>query len=206
MRKKTGQASREKPAESYVSYITDYIRSHPIVWSVTRKASNIQFVYVYNSSAPHAASSYRSAVAPFAPYAAERTPHPHSRPHPPPQELLPSDTEQLADEEDEEPEEERAGSGPSIKPLIAIAGPATTTIPEAAGSRQETAAATKEGQDSSMAVARKKQDDKYLLALRELVTSGTGGNRQCFDCGQKGPTYVNMTIGSFVCTRCSGVL
>ncbi|XP_032583495.1 arf-GAP domain and FG repeat-containing protein 1 isoform X1 [Drosophila sechellia] len=57
-----------------------------------------------------------------------------------------------------------------------------------------------------MAVVRKKQDDKYLLALRELVASGTGGNRQCFDCGQKGPTYVNMTIGSFVCTRCSGVL
>ncbi|XP_034667211.1 arf-GAP domain and FG repeat-containing protein 1 isoform X4 [Drosophila subobscura] len=56
-----------------------------------------------------------------------------------------------------------------------------------------------------MAVVRKKQDDKYLLALRELVTSGAG-NRQCFDCGQKGPTYVNMTIGSFVCTRCSGVL
>ncbi|KAH8238006.1 hypothetical protein KR032_010556 [Drosophila birchii] len=57
-----------------------------------------------------------------------------------------------------------------------------------------------------MAVVRKKQDDKYLLALRELVASGAGGNRQCFDCGQKGPTYVNMTIGSFVCTRCSGVL
>ncbi|KAH8276426.1 hypothetical protein KR018_006919 [Drosophila ironensis] len=57
-----------------------------------------------------------------------------------------------------------------------------------------------------MAVVRKKQDDKYLLALRELVAGGTGGNRQCFDCGQKGPTYVNMTIGSFVCTRCSGVL
>ncbi|KAH8266471.1 hypothetical protein KR044_001516, partial [Drosophila immigrans] len=52
---------------------------------------------------------------------------------------------------------------------------------------------------------RKKQDDKYLLALRELVNSGAG-NRQCFDCSQKGPTYVNMTIGSFVCTRCSGVL
>uniref|UniRef100_A0A1A9X5T7 Arf-GAP domain-containing protein n=1 Tax=Glossina brevipalpis TaxID=37001 RepID=A0A1A9X5T7_9MUSC len=56
-----------------------------------------------------------------------------------------------------------------------------------------------------MAVVRKKQDDKYLEALRELITTG-GGNRQCFDCGQKGPTYVNMTIGSFVCTRCSGVL
>lgn len=176
---------------------------------MTRKASNIQFVYVYNSSAPHAASSYRSAVAPFAPYAAERTSHP--RPHPPPQELLPSDTEQLADEEEEpepEPEEERAGSGPSIKPLIAIAASQRSSQPEAAGSRQETAkeAPIKEGQDTSMAVARKKQDDKYLLALRELVTSGTGGNRQCFDCGQKGPTYVNMTIGSFVCTRCSGVL
>ncbi|XP_037910010.1 arf-GAP domain and FG repeat-containing protein 1 isoform X3 [Hermetia illucens] len=58
-----------------------------------------------------------------------------------------------------------------------------------------------------MAVVRKKQDDKNLKTLRELVTSGgSGGNRQCFDCGQKGPTYVNMTIGSFVCTRCSGVL
>lgn len=56
-----------------------------------------------------------------------------------------------------------------------------------------------------MAAVRKKQDDKYLEALRELITTG-GGNRQCFDCGQKGPTYVNMTIGSFVCTRCSGVL
>lgn len=58
-----------------------------------------------------------------------------------------------------------------------------------------------------MAAVRKKQDDKYLEALRELITKGGGGgNRQCFDCGQKGPTYVNMTIGSFVCTRCSGVL
>lgn len=59
--------------------------------------------------------------------------------------------------------------------------------------------------NQTMAVVRKKQDDKYLEALRELITLG-GGNRQCFDCGQKGPTYVNMTIGSFVCTRCSGVL
>lgn len=57
----------------------------------------------------------------------------------------------------------------------------------------------------NMAMVRKKEGDKYLEALRELITTG-GGNRQCFDCGQKGPTYVNMTIGSFVCTRCSGVL
>lgn len=31
-------------------------------------------------------------------------------------------------------------------------------------------------------------------------------NKQCFDCGQRGPTYVNMTIGAFVCTKCSGML
>ncbi|XP_058819633.1 uncharacterized protein DDB_G0283357 isoform X1 [Topomyia yanbarensis] len=55
-----------------------------------------------------------------------------------------------------------------------------------------------------MAVVRKKQDDKILKTLRELV--GIGGNKQCFDCGQKGPTYINMTIGSFVCTTCSGIL
>lgn len=55
-----------------------------------------------------------------------------------------------------------------------------------------------------MAVVRKKQDDKVLKTLRELV--GIGGNKECFDCGQKGPTYINMTIGSFVCTTCSGIL
>lgn len=55
-----------------------------------------------------------------------------------------------------------------------------------------------------MAVVRKKQDDKILKTLRELVT--IGGNKECFDCGQKGPTYINMTIGSFVCTTCSGIL
>lgn len=57
---------------------------------------------------------------------------------------------------------------------------------------------------TDMAVVRKKQDDKNLKILRELVS--LSGNKQCFDCNQKGPTYVNMTIGSFVCTRCSGVL
>ncbi|XP_021700514.1 arf-GAP domain and FG repeat-containing protein 1 isoform X2 [Aedes aegypti] len=55
-----------------------------------------------------------------------------------------------------------------------------------------------------MAVVRKKQDDKVLKTLRELVS--VGGNKECFDCGQKGPTYINMTIGSFVCTTCSGIL
>lgn len=54
------------------------------------------------------------------------------------------------------------------------------------------------------ALVRKKQDDKNLKILREIVL--LGGNRQCFDCEQKGPTYVNMTIGSFVCAKCAGSL
>lgn len=47
-------------------------------------------------------------------------------------------------------------------------------------------------------------DSKILKSLRDIVSSGS--NRQCFDCGQKGVTYVNMTCGSFVCTTCSGIL
>ncbi|KAK6034171.1 putative GTP-ase activating protein, partial [Cooperia oncophora] len=31
-------------------------------------------------------------------------------------------------------------------------------------------------------------------------------NRYCFECGQRGPTYVNITHGSFCCTSCSGIL
>lgn len=54
------------------------------------------------------------------------------------------------------------------------------------------------------AAVRKKQEDRNLKALREL--GALSGNRECFDCGQRGPTYINMTIGSFVCSQCSGVL
>ena len=50
----------------------------------------------------------------------------------------------------------------------------------------------------------KKQDEKHLKIVREL--SSLPHNKKCFDCGQRGPTYVNMTIGSFVCTSCSGIL
>jgi Arf-GAP domain and FG repeat-containing protein 1 len=50
----------------------------------------------------------------------------------------------------------------------------------------------------------KQENDKMLKTLREFIA--VGSNRQCFDCGQKGVTYVNMTVGSFVCTSCSGVL
>ncbi|XP_046736344.1 arf-GAP domain and FG repeat-containing protein 1 isoform X2 [Diprion similis] len=55
-----------------------------------------------------------------------------------------------------------------------------------------------------MASTKRKQDEKNLKILRELVSQP--GNKECFDCRQRGPTYVNMTIGSFVCTSCSGML
>ncbi|CAL8086375.1 unnamed protein product [Calicophoron daubneyi] len=50
----------------------------------------------------------------------------------------------------------------------------------------------------------KKMQDRYLKILRVMVTHDE--NRFCFDCHQRGPTYVNMTTGSFVCTSCGGAL
>ena len=55
-----------------------------------------------------------------------------------------------------------------------------------------------------MATAKRKLDDKHLKMLRELVS--LPHNKHCFDCNQRGPTYINMTIGSYVCTQCSGLL
>ncbi|KAF5297669.1 hypothetical protein FQA39_LY12000 [Lamprigera yunnana] len=55
-----------------------------------------------------------------------------------------------------------------------------------------------------MASSRKKQDEKNLKLLRDLAS--LPHNKYCFDCNQRGPTYVNVTIGSFVCTKCSGML
>ena len=43
-----------------------------------------------------------------------------------------------------------------------------------------------------MAVAKKKQDEKHLALLRELASLSE--NKYCFDCRQRGPTYVNMTV------------
>ena len=67
-----------------------------------------------------------------------------------------------------------------------------------------------------------KQDDKFSLAIREFQASQVSlnknqilstlpslfqaANKKCFDCEQRGPTYINVTIGSFVCTKCSGML
>jgi len=50
----------------------------------------------------------------------------------------------------------------------------------------------------------KKNDEKNIKTLRSLVS--LHGNNFCFECNQRGPTYVNTTIGSFICTKCSGIL
>ena len=31
-------------------------------------------------------------------------------------------------------------------------------------------------------------------------------NKKCFDCGEKGTTYVCMDFGTFICSRCAGIL
>ncbi|KAL7825041.1 hypothetical protein AOLI_G00322480 [Acnodon oligacanthus] len=54
------------------------------------------------------------------------------------------------------------------------------------------------------ASAKRKQEEKHLKLLREMTSLAP--NRKCFDCDQRGPTYANMTVGSFVCTSCSGIL
>lgn len=58
--------------------------------------------------------------------------------------------------------------------------------------------------NSSSANAKRKQDEKHYNILKELLAQDC--NKKCFDCGQRGPVYVNMTIGAFVCTSCSGLL
>ncbi|XP_072904842.1 arf-GAP domain and FG repeat-containing protein 1-like isoform X3 [Hemitrygon akajei] len=54
------------------------------------------------------------------------------------------------------------------------------------------------------ATARRKQEEKHLRLVREL--GARTHNRQCFECEQRGPTYIDITVGSFVCTSCSGIL
>uniref|UniRef100_UPI00358FBCFA arf-GAP domain and FG repeat-containing protein 1-like n=1 Tax=Myxine glutinosa TaxID=7769 RepID=UPI00358FBCFA len=51
---------------------------------------------------------------------------------------------------------------------------------------------------------RRRDEERQLKQLRELST--LPHNRRCFECDQRGPTYVDTTVGTFVCTTCSGVL
>ncbi|XP_034425096.1 arf-GAP domain and FG repeat-containing protein 2 isoform X2 [Hippoglossus hippoglossus] len=53
---------------------------------------------------------------------------------------------------------------------------------------------------------RKHRDNQEICArkVRELAQSGV--NKHCFECSQPGVTYTDVTVGSFVCTSCSGML
>ncbi|XP_062993388.1 arf-GAP domain and FG repeat-containing protein 2 [Elgaria multicarinata webbii] len=52
---------------------------------------------------------------------------------------------------------------------------------------------------------RDSESEVWSRRVRELVSSEPA-SRLCFECGQRGVTYVDITIGSFVCTTCSGAL
>lgn len=52
--------------------------------------------------------------------------------------------------------------------------------------------------------SRKKQEENHLKILKDLLNQPS--NKKCLECDQRGPTYVDVTIGSFVCTSCGGIL
>ncbi|XP_055794661.1 arf-GAP domain and FG repeat-containing protein 2-like [Salvelinus fontinalis] len=53
---------------------------------------------------------------------------------------------------------------------------------------------------------RKHRDNQEICArkVRELAQAGV--NKHCFECTQPGVTYIDITVGCFVCTSCSGML
>ncbi|XP_064593790.1 arf-GAP domain and FG repeat-containing protein 2 isoform X3 [Zonotrichia leucophrys gambelii] len=53
--------------------------------------------------------------------------------------------------------------------------------------------------------SRDAEAEVWCRRVRELV-SAVPANRLCFECGQRGVTYVDISVGSFVCTGCSGAL
>ncbi|XP_078481526.1 zinc finger protein [Ciona intestinalis] len=52
--------------------------------------------------------------------------------------------------------------------------------------------------------SRRKQEEKHLEVLKGIQQIQC--NKRCFECDQRGPTYVDVTIGSMVCTTCGGIL
>nr|CAB3222753.1 ArfGAP-7 arf-GAP domain and FG repeat-containing protein 1 [Phallusia mammillata] len=52
--------------------------------------------------------------------------------------------------------------------------------------------------------SKRKQEEKHLQTLKKIQQIDC--NKKCFECDQRGPTYVDVTIGSFVCTSCGGIL
>ena len=57
----------------------------------------------------------------------------------------------------------------------------------------------------ALAAAAAAEAEARVKELRRFAAADPA-NKVCFDCGQRGPTYINMTAGTFVCTKCSGML
>ncbi|XP_051982805.1 arf-GAP domain and FG repeat-containing protein 2 isoform X2 [Xyrauchen texanus] len=53
---------------------------------------------------------------------------------------------------------------------------------------------------------RKHRDNQEICARKVRELAQTGVNKHCFECNQPGVTYINITVGCFVCTSCSGML
>ncbi|XP_028820875.1 arf-GAP domain and FG repeat-containing protein 1-like isoform X2 [Denticeps clupeoides] len=53
---------------------------------------------------------------------------------------------------------------------------------------------------------RKHRDNQEVCARKVRELAQTGANRHCLECGQPGVTYIDITVGCFVCTSCSGML
>ncbi|KAI5625842.1 hypothetical protein C0J50_14593 [Silurus asotus] len=53
---------------------------------------------------------------------------------------------------------------------------------------------------------RKHRDSQEICTRKVRELAQTGPNKHCFECGQPGVTYTDITVGCFVCTSCSGML
>ncbi|XP_051510215.1 arf-GAP domain and FG repeat-containing protein 1-like isoform X1 [Myxocyprinus asiaticus] len=53
---------------------------------------------------------------------------------------------------------------------------------------------------------RKHRDNQEICARKVRELAQTGANKHCFECNQPGVTYIDITVGCFVCTSCSGML
>lgn len=50
-----------------------------------------------------------------------------------------------------------------------------------------------------------KQNERLVAKINEIKKKHKD-NKRCADCGEMGPGYVNLTVGTFVCTKCAGHL
>ncbi|XP_076843432.1 arf-GAP domain and FG repeat-containing protein 2 isoform X2 [Brachyhypopomus gauderio] len=53
---------------------------------------------------------------------------------------------------------------------------------------------------------RKHRDNQEICARKVRELAQMGANKHCFECSQPGVTYIDITVGCYVCTSCSGML